>query len=88
MTKETAPKAGTELAKPYEPKPEERAALAAYFDQKKQRPPAPRIKLAERGGAVHVSTDHPMPSLGNVLIMQALATADSDFYDGLLSLAS
>jgi hypothetical protein len=85
MTKVTTPSAGTDVAKPYEPTPEERAALAAYFDERKQRPPAPRIKLSEKGGAVQVSTDHPMPSLGNVLTMRSLATADGDFFDGLLS---
>jgi hypothetical protein len=85
MTKETAPAVGTDLAKPYEPTPVERAALAAYFDEKNRRPPAPRIKLTEKGGTVEVSTDHPMPSLGNALIMRALATADPGFFDGLLS---
>jgi hypothetical protein len=85
MTKATAPPAGTGVAKPYEPTPEERAALAAYFDEKKQRPPAPRIKLTEKNGTIEVSTDHPMPPLGNALIMRALATADPAFLDGLLS---
>jgi len=85
MTKVAARPAGTDVAQPYEPRPEERAALAAYLDHNKQRSPAPRIKLTEKGGAVQVSTDHPMPSLGNALIMQALATADPDFFDGLLA---
>jgi hypothetical protein len=85
MTKATASEAGTNLAKPYEPKPEEKAALAAYLDRRKQKPPAPRIKLAEKGGAIEVSTDHPMPSLGYTLVKQALGIADPDFFDGLLS---
>jgi hypothetical protein len=85
MTKETAPPTGTDAAKLYKPTPEESAALVAYFDEKKQRLPAPRIKLTEKNGTVEVSTDHPMPSLGNALIMRALATADPAFFDGLLS---
>ncbi len=85
MTNATAPPAATDVAKLYEPTPEERTALAAYFDERKQRPPAPRIKLAEKNGTVEVSTDHPMPSLGNALIMRALATVDPAFFDGLLS---
>jgi len=83
MTKVTAAQAGTDLAKPYEPTAEEHAALAAYFDRKKQKP-APRINLTEKSGVIEVSTDHPMPSLGNALNMHALGTADTDFFDGLL----
>ena len=85
MTKEAASPAGTDVAKPYEPTREEQAALAAHFDQKKKKLPAPRIMLTEKDGTVQVSTDHPMPSLRNALIMRALATADPDFFDGLLS---
>jgi len=85
MTKKTAPKASTDVAKPYEPTPEECAALEAYFDGEKKKPPAPRIKLAEKGGVINVSTDHPMPTLGNVLLMRAFATVDTDFFDGLLA---
>jgi hypothetical protein len=84
MGKVTAHEAGTYLAKTYEPTPEEHAAVAAHLAKKNQKPPAPRIKLAEKGGAVHVSTDHPMPSLGHTLVMQALGSADADFCDGLI----
>jgi hypothetical protein len=59
--------------------------MAAYRDKMKQRPPAPRIKITETSGTVEVSTDHPMPSLGDALIMQAVGTVDADFYSGLLS---
>jgi hypothetical protein len=84
MTNLTAAQAGTELAKPYEPTAEERAALAAYLDWKKQKPPLPPVKLIEKGGTIQVEVDHPMPSLGDKLIMQAHGTADADFFDGLL----
>src|ERR1700738_2631771 len=85
MTKSTAAQAGTDLAEPYEPTAEERAALGAYFDRKKQKAPTPRIKLTENGGVFHLSTDYPISSLGNALVKQALGIADADFFDGLLS---
>lgn len=79
-----APKPNTDLAKPYQPTPEERAAVAAHLARKKQKPPAPRIKLSEQGGAIQISTDHPKPPLGQVLVMQALGTTDTDFFNGLM----
>jgi hypothetical protein len=75
----------SQLATTYQPTPEERASLAAHFARRKQNPPVPRIKLAQKGGAFEVSTDYPIPSLGNALIMEVFATADADFFDGLLS---
>jgi hypothetical protein len=85
MTSETVPRVGTDLAKPYEPTPEERVALAAYFAREKRKPPAPRVKLSNRGGAIEASVDHPAPSVGQALTMQALGTADDDFFDGVLN---
>jgi hypothetical protein len=79
-----APRPGSEVAKPYEPTSEERAAAAAHLARRQQRPPSPRIKLAEKAGAVQVTTDHPAPALGATLVMQALGTTDSDFFDGLI----
>jgi hypothetical protein len=77
--------ATTELSKPYEPKPKERAQIVAYLDRKGQKPPAPRVTLTHKGGAVHVSTDHPMPSLGQTLLMQAMGVTNMDFFNGLLN---
>jgi hypothetical protein len=85
MTKPSPPAAGTGLAKPPEMTPEERAILSAHIARRKQKRPSPRVKLIEKAGSVELSPDHPIPHLGNALIMESLGTADADFYDGLLS---
>jgi hypothetical protein len=85
MTKGAAPQASTEIAQSYEPTPEERAALVAHLARMEQKPPAPRIKLTQKGENFHTSTDHPMPLFGRALVMQALGMADADFFDGLLA---
>jgi hypothetical protein len=74
----------TGLAKPAETTPEERAILSAHIARGKRKRPSPRLKLTEKAGSLEVSADHPMPAVGNVLIMESLATADPDFFDGLL----
>ena len=85
MTERTAPGVGSDLAKSYEPTPEERTAIAAHFAQKKQKPPAPRIKLTEKAGTCELSGDHPNQPFGMTLVMQALGTDDGDFFDGLMA---
>ena len=78
--------AGTDLAKPPETTPEERAVLSAHIARRKQKRPSPRVKVVEKAGSsVELSPDHPIPHLGNALIMESLGTADFDFYDGLLT---
>ena len=81
MTKVVAASEGTDLAKPYEPTPAERAALVAHLARMEQKPPAPRIMLTQKGENFHTSTDHPMPLFGRALVMQALGTADADFFE-------
>ncbi len=72
------------VAKPYEPTPEERAAMESYFAHRRESPPAPRMKVSEKDGIARVSPDHPEPALGQVLLMKAVGTADDNFLDGLL----
>jgi hypothetical protein len=72
------------LTRPYEPTPQERAAMEAYFARKKGKPPAPRMKISEKGGVIHISPDHACPPIGQALLMEALGTTDADFLDGLL----
>ena len=84
MTKEVAAKLSTDLAQPYEPTPQERAVVVAQIARKKRRPPTPRIKVSGKSGTVEVSIDHPKPSLGQMLLMEALGTTDVDFVNGLL----
>ncbi len=82
----TEPKSprGKDLAKPYEPTPHERAAIEGYLARRKETPPAPRLKVSEKGGVAQTLPDHPNPSLGLVLLMEALGTKDGDFLGGLL----
>jgi hypothetical protein len=75
---------GCEVAKPYEPTAEERAAVVAHIARRKRRSTAPRVKLSNKDGAVQVGTEHPQQSLGQVLVMQALGTTDIDFLNGLV----
>jgi hypothetical protein len=73
-----------DLAKSYEPTPQERAALEAYRIQEEESPLAPRLRVTENDGATTICPDHPKPSVGNVLLMDALGTRDWDFLEGLL----
>jgi hypothetical protein len=86
MMNSSSDAAGTDLAKlPETPTPEERAVLSVHIARRKQKRPSPRIKLVEKAGSsVELSADHPIPHLGNALIMESLGTADFDFYNGLL----
>jgi hypothetical protein len=84
MTNPTHHPAGTDLSKLQETTPEERSVLSAHFARRKQKRPTPRVKLFEKAGSIEISTDYPVPPLGNALIMESLATADVDFFDGLL----
>lgn len=83
----TAQKKPTEKAvtKPYEPTPRERGALETYLARREETPPAPRMKVLQKGGLPQISPDHPEPALGHVLLMEALGARDADFLDGLLS---
>jgi hypothetical protein len=46
--------------------------------------PAPRPKVLNEKQAVSISPDHPDKLAGQMLLMDALGTADLDFYNGLL----
>lgn len=72
------------LATAYEPTPQEREVMEVYLARKKGKPPAPRMKISEKEGVAQISPDHACPPLGLALLMEALATTDADFLDGLL----
>ena len=74
-----------DLAKSYEPTPYERAALEAYRIQEEESPLAPRLRVTENDGATTICPDHPEPSVGSVLLMDALGTGDWDFLEGFLT---
>jgi hypothetical protein len=67
---------------PYKPTPAEAKAIEAYLAKEKR---APRLKVSVTGKtAAQVGIDHPNIPVGTVTLMQAIGTADYDFYDGLI----
>jgi hypothetical protein len=66
----------------YVPTVQERRALDRYGSRLATRT-APRVKLAKGGKAI--ALDHSDESVGSMLLMEALGTADPDFINGLLT---
>ena len=64
----------------YTPTPKERAALQTVADRLVTANPAPRLKLRDK----QISIDHRDNFTGNMLLMKALGTTDSDFKNGML----
>ena len=44
----------------------------------------PRVKVTDVEGVSQIGVDHPDRVVGQMLLMDALGTADIDFFDGLL----
>jgi hypothetical protein len=78
--KETSQATDRKIAKPYEPTPDERAALEAVRARRKA---TPRVQVDEN--AHKLVLDHPEPYYGCSLLMKALGTLDPDFYQGFVS---
>jgi hypothetical protein len=76
-------KRGPDRKPKYQPNAEETAALKKYF-LRRGKETAPRMKVENTAQGTSVSTDHPDNQLGNLLLMEALGTADYDFFHGLL----
>jgi hypothetical protein len=68
----------------YEPNAEEAAALKSHI-RRKGKQPAPRLKVEETAKGTSVSYDHANHGYGQVLLMEALGTADCEFFAGLLA---
>ncbi len=58
--------------------------MEAYLAHRREEPPAPRMKVSEKGGVPQLSPDHPESALGHVLLMKAVGTTNSEFLHGLL----
>lgn len=68
------------VAKSYEPTPEERRLMEAYFARKRQTPAAPPLKVSEDdSGLTQIAPDHPNLRIAEALLMEALATTDPCF---------
>lgn len=70
--------------KVHEPTPRERVALTAHLARRMERVPSPRLKVTEAGNSTKMTVDHPDPLLGQLLLMEALGTAEGDFANELL----
>jgi hypothetical protein len=67
-------------AKPkYEPTSQEQAAIDKFFARNSARP-APRLKVLNNKEGARISPNHPVDLVGKLLLMDALGTADLDFY--------
>jgi hypothetical protein len=70
-------------AKPYQPTPFEVEALKAYIAKRERS--APRLKVAtDTNNVTKIAVDHPERGCGQVALMKAIGTSDSDFYGGLI----
>ncbi len=59
-----------QVAKPYEPTAQEREGIEVCRARRKERKPAPRMKVTEKkGGVSQVSPDHPDLAVGHILLM-------------------
>ena len=65
--------------------PEERAVLAPLAKKHLDARLVPTITLSKKDGGTQVSFDHPNERIGRLLLMNAVGTADSAFFDGLLT---
>jgi hypothetical protein len=72
-------------AKPYDPTPHELRAVDAYCAREREKPVAPRVKVSKGNAIEKIAPDHPDDAIGHVLLMEALATRDFDFLEGLLA---
>ncbi len=74
-----------QVAKPYEPTPQERAAVDALLARKKELPVAPRVKVSQRaGGVLELAYEHKDLKTADALLMGATGTVYGSFFDGLL----
>ena len=74
-----------QVAKTYEPTPEERAAVEAMLTRKKELPVAPRVRVFQQEGAVlSLGWEHNDRKTAEALIMGAVGTVYGGFFDGLL----
>lgn len=78
--------AGTKaMTKAYAPTPRERAAVDTYFARKKGATPCPQFRVGEGEDSLReVKMDHGDPSVGYLVLAQALGTTDPIFVQQLV----
>lgn len=85
-TSRPAPKksTGKAVTKPYEPTPQERAAVDAMCARKEAKHPAPWIEVSNEGSVPQISLGHKDQETGGLLLMGAIGTTSGAFLTGLL----
>jgi hypothetical protein len=79
--KEPTPKATSPA---YKPSPREESAIRKWYARSADGS-GPRLKVRDEDGVPKTSLDHPVEVVGELLLMEALGTTDSDFLTGLIS---
>jgi hypothetical protein len=74
-----------DVAPAYELTKQERAAMERFHSRRASAPPAPSIKLSINNGVAKISVNHDDELIGSAMQFDALATVDTDFYDGILN---
>ena len=71
---------------PYQPKPQEKAAVEAWRERRRLRPPAPKLKVtAQEGENATIELDHPDLRTGSILLMDAIGTVSDEFVAPFIS---
>jgi hypothetical protein len=71
-------------AKAYKPEPREKETAEAFLARRRAQKPAPKLTVAEKRGVTELGIDHPDLAIGQVLLMEALGTCQTEFMGGLL----
>jgi hypothetical protein len=75
--------ASSSEAKPYQPTPFEVEAASAYFARREKS--GPRLKVTtDAANHTKIAIEHPYQAFGQISLMTAIGTSDSDFYGGLI----
>jgi hypothetical protein len=75
--------ASSSEAKPYQPTPFEVEAARAYFARREKS--GPRLKVTtDAANHTKIAIEHPYEAFGQISLMKAIGTSDSDFYGGLI----
>jgi len=61
----------------------ERTAIERHFARREAKPSV-RLKVSKNGGDLQIESDHPDRLVGRALVMEALASADEDFLNGIM----
>src|SRR6516164_10503138 len=84
MSARETKKQHTEEKAVYEMTAAERTAIERHFARREAKPSV-RLKVSRNGSDLQIGFDHPDEQIGRALVMEALASADWDFLDGILN---